>query len=218
MAYFCGRSQQLLRFCENTQISRITCGRWQDAFFANGEKIVPFSKTSVCMLTSPRFWYEFRSHHLCRVCCACDESLLFRWSVGSDGSAAATSEGSHSRVPRRVREGPFLLSRFSCSSYQVITDSPLKYQHCAGTLVMLERQQGSPCNYDTFPQPLLSLHNQLHQGCNNWFSINANAMDLERGRANTQPCCILGLTFEKGNEHSVRFQPDSGVAAAQPRR
>lgn len=121
-------------------------------------------------------------------------------------------------VPRRAREGPFLLSRFSCSSYQVITDSPLKYQHGAGTLVMVERQQGSPCNYDTFPQPLLSLHNQLHQGCNNWFSINANAMDLERGRANTQPCCILGLTFEKGNEHSVRFQPDSGVAAAQPRR
>lgn len=143
-------------------------------------------------------------------------------SVMSEVSAAATNEGSQSCpsvcCAKPLRQGPVQLSRFSRSSYQVITNSPLKYQHGAGSLVMVERQQGSPCNYDTFPQPSLSLHNHLHQGCNNWFSINANAMDLERGRANTQPCCIWGLTFEKRNEHSVRFQPDSRVAAAQPRR
>lgn len=70
-------------------------------------------------------------------------------------------------VSSRVHQGTVQLSSFSHSSYQVITGSPLKYQHGAGSLVMVERQQGSPCNYDTSPQPLLSPHNHLHQGCNN---------------------------------------------------
>lgn len=54
----------------------------------------------------------------------------------------------------------------------------------------------SSCIYDFLRAPLLSLHNQLHRGRNNWFSVYANAMDLERGQANTQPCCLSGMTFK----------------------
>lgn len=54
----------------------------------------------------------------------------------------------------------------------------------------------SSCIYDFLHAPLLSQHNQLHRGRNNWFSVYANAMDLERGQANTQPCCLSGMTFK----------------------
>lgn len=96
-------------------------------------------------------------------------------------------------IQRDVQRGPIC---FSSSSYQVITSSPLKYQHGAGTLVMVETRHRSSCNYDSFLLPLLYLHNQLHQGWNNWFSIYANGMDLERRGANTQPCCLSGMTFK----------------------
>lgn len=41
-------------------------------------------------------------------------------------------------VQRHVQKGANLHSHFSSTSYQVITVSPLKYQHGAGTLVMVE--------------------------------------------------------------------------------
>lgn len=111
----------------------------------------------------------------CRVCPCCNASVL-HW--------------------KRCAKGANLLSHFSSSSYQVITISPMKYQHGAGTLVMVENRHRSSCNYDSFLLSLLSLHNQLHQGWNNWFSIYANGMDLERRGANTQPCCLSGVTFK----------------------
>lgn len=89
-----------------------------------------------------------------------------------------------------------LLPHISSRSYQVITGLPLKYQHGAGTLVMVGQRHRSSCNYDSFLAPFLSLHNQLHQGSNNWFSIYVNAMDLEHGQANTQPCCLSAVTFK----------------------
>lgn len=89
--------------------------------------------------------------------------------MGSKGMIAAVTEFAHvamqvCRIQRDVQKGTNLLSHFSSSSYQVITGSPLKYQHGAGTLVMVEKRHRSSCNYDSFLLPLLSPHNQLHQG------------------------------------------------------
>lgn len=104
-------------------------------------------------------------------------------------------------------KGANLLSHFSSSSYQVITDSPLKYQHGAGTLVMVEKQHRSSCNYDSFLLPLLSLHNQLHRGCDSPFMLMLWIWSVDRQILSH---VVFRAWHLKWNEESVRFQPDRG--------
>lgn len=123
-------------------------------------------------------------------------SCVLSWEQGHSSSEDRVCPTLWWKCAKRCAKGADLLSHFTSSSYQVITDSLTKYHRGANTLVMVEKQHRSSCNYDSFLLPLLSRHNQLHQGWNNWFSIYANAMDLERGQANTPPCRLSCVTFK----------------------
>lgn len=92
----------------------------------------------------------------------------------------------------------------------------MKYQQSTGTLAMVERQHRSFSNYNLFPLPLLSLHNQLHQSWNNWFPPFMLMLWIWSIEEQIFSCVVFWAWHLEGNKECVRFHSDSRMLLLWP--